>query len=108
MVLSKKDNFRIIVEPKRLGDYGFFRTSDTHLRSQEQVEKDYISRCKEIIEDITRHVDNVNDAYLEYDIIYTCSHCGWGLNKDEINNPQCCKAAIDEVNDKSIKLCMNL
>jgi hypothetical protein len=92
----KKSNFRVIVEPKRLGDYGAVRTSDNFLRKPEQIEKDYQRRCDEIAEEIKRHVDNVGSVEVECDAEDICSHCGQEWEADGIGCPTCCEKAEQE------------
>lgn len=102
MKIIKKTNFRVVVEPRRLGDYGALRTSDTAFgRTEEQVEKDYKRRCEEIAEQITRHVDNVSSVDVDYDTDAYCSHCGYGWEVDpETKEPVCCNTAIEEFNEQ--------
>lgn len=99
----KKSNFRVIIEPRRLGDYGSVRTSDSFMRNESQIEKDYQRRCDEMVDQIKRHVDNVDNAYVDWDAEITCSHCG----SDWIGagGPNCCEEAIAEYNQskESIK-----
>lgn len=92
----KKSNFRIIVEPKRLGDYGSIRTSDSFLRKPEQIEKDYQRRCDDMVDQIKRHVDEVGDAYVDFDTESVCGHCGREWEIDETGEPVCCEDAIAE------------
>ena len=55
MKTTIKSNFRIVIEPRRLGDYGFVRVSDDFTgRDSKQIEKAYQERCEEIIEQIER------------------------------------------------------
>jgi hypothetical protein len=92
----KKSNFRVVVEPKRLGDYGSVRTSDSFLRKPDQIEKDYQRRCDEIAEQIKRHVDNVDRVEVEYDEEFTCSHCNQEWEADGSGCPTCCEKAEQE------------
>jgi Mg-chelatase subunit ChlI len=85
-----------VVEPRRLGDYGSVRTSDSFLRKPDQIEKDYQRRCDEIAEQIKRHVDNVDSVEVEYDEEFTCSHCGQEWQVDGIGCPICCDKAEQE------------
>lgn len=105
MKLTRKSNFRIVVEPRRLGDYGFIKTSDSAFgRTEEDIEKEYLQRCREIEDDIKRHVDNVDYIGIEYDTHEECSHCGlgWELSEDEndpdfpVGCPVCCDTAAAE------------
>lgn len=94
--IFKKSNFRVLVEPKRLGNYGSVRTSDNFLRTEQQVEKDYQRRCDEIVEQIKRHVDDVDSANVEYDSDPVCSLCGSPWEQDENGMPLCCEKAEKE------------
>lgn len=88
-------NHRVIIEPRRLGDYGWMRTSDRFGGiPQEQVEKEYQERCEEIADQARRHCDNVARAYVETDKEENCPHCGhaWMPDKDGLN--QCCNTEI--------------
>ena len=96
--ITKKSNFRVVVEPKRLGDYGSIRTSDSFLRKPEQIEKDYQRRCEDMVDQIKRHVDEVGDAYVDFDSESVCSHCGRDWEVDNNGEPVCCNEAVDEYN----------
>jgi len=95
MKLTIKSNPRIIVEPKtRL--FGIVLSDETQKRD-----------LKEMQEQIRRHVDNVQDVRVEYDIDEVCSHCNlsWEVSEDNTDpnfpkgTPVCCQAAIDEYNN---------
>lgn len=104
-VLGPKTNFRVVVEPRGLGDFGFIKTSDAFAygrgpEAQARIEREYEGRCKEIASEIKRHVDNVGYAGVEFDQEKVCEHCGsiWTeasqvynggcCSKDEENNPE--------------------
>lgn len=97
--IIRKSNFRVIVDPKSLGDFGSIRVSDNFWgKTPEQIEKDYLQRCKEIKDQIMRHVDDVHSVDIEYDTEEICSHCGYAWEIDpEDNLPLCCSKAIEEV-----------
>ncbi len=88
--LERKSNFRVIVEPKRLGDFGSIRVSDSFFRNEAQIEKDYIRRCNEIVEQIKRHVDEVDSVQVEYDVDTVCGYCGREWEVEE-GLPTCCQ-----------------
>lgn len=97
MKIIKKSNFRVVVEPRRLGDFGSVRISDNFFgKTEAQVEKEYQSRCNDIEEQIKRHVDNVGSVQVEYDTDEVCSHCGSPWEQDETGMPQCCVKAEKE------------
>lgn len=104
MKITTKTNFRVIVEPRRLGDFGSVRVPDNFGGlSPARIEKDYQSRCEEIVADIRRHVDNVDGCSIECDTEEVCSHCG--LQWEELPEaddygpkgaPLCCSRAAEE------------
>lgn len=107
-----KSNFRVVVSPRRLGDYGSIRVSDSFFgRDPKQIEKDYLSRCEEIVSQINRHVDEVGYVEIESDEQETCSFCGheWSVSEDDKDpdwpkgTPFCCQRAIDEFNENKNK-----
>jgi len=93
-----RENFRIIVEPRSLGDYGYVRTSDRlFYPDEEKRAKEYRNRCEDIEEQIKRHVDNVEYVRIECDEKVVCTYCGWGWEIDlETGQPSCCEEAIAE------------
>lgn len=109
MKIIKKSNFRVVIEPRRLGDYGYARVSDSFTgRSEEQIAKDYQERCEQIIDEIKRHVDNVGWTGVEFDSEEICSHCrhSWDVSDDDSDpeypkgTPLCCEKAIQEFKSK--------
>lgn len=94
--IIKKSNFKVVVEPKRLGDYGSIRVSDSFFRREDQIEKDYERRCMGMVDQIKRHVDEVDNAYVDYDTEEVCSHCGYEWDENEDGEPLCCDNAIAE------------
>ena len=97
MKVSHRSNFRIIVTPKRLGDFGAIRVSDNFFgQSEERIEKDYMRRCDDIADQIKRHVDEVDSVEVNYDVEHTCSHCKYEWEVDENGTPICCDEAIAE------------
>lgn len=81
-----RDNYRIIVEP-HLG---------YQLDSGDKNHNYNVSICEDIIEQIERHVDDVDYLTAEWDEQSHCTLCG---NEWEEKNgvPTCCKEAVDEV-----------
>lgn len=88
--LKKEINYKIIVEPRRLGDrllYG----------DQEEILKAYKERCDEILADIRRHVNNVGTAYIEIETEEICEYCGYPWTEDsEEFNGGCCEKDLEE------------
>lgn len=73
---------RIIVEPN------FFLVSDNRKAR----------KCQDLIDDIKRHVDDVDVIYHEVLEEATCSLCG-GMWETEDGEPQCCTKAQQEYAD---------
>lgn len=96
-VAGNKDNFRVVVEPRSMTDFGglstsrgFFYASDAE--GQRRWERDMHDRCAEIVSDIKRHVDNVSYAWVEFDQEHVCSHCGSNWTEDSNSyNGGCCE-----------------
>jgi protein-arginine kinase activator protein McsA len=94
MKKTYRENYRVVVEPRGLGDFGSVRMSDSFIeRDQEKLQKRYKARCESIVEDIKRHVDDVSHAYVESDEAAVCSHCGstWTEKTNQYNGG-CCDA----------------
>jgi hypothetical protein len=112
MKITRKENFRVVIYPKSLGDYGGIKLPDSHFRNNEQIQKDYETRCKEIAEQAKRHVDNIHSVDVEYDTVTKCSHCNlnWEVSEDDFDSdfpkgtPVCCNKAIEE-HKKQNKIC---
>jgi len=97
MKIIRKTNFRLLVEPKSLGDYGSIRVSDTFFnKNAESIERQYMSRCKEIADQIKRHVDDVRSVDIDYDTEAVCSHCGYSWEVEEDGTPLCCNEAVKQ------------
>lgn len=95
--IIEKSNYRVIIEPKGLGDYGSIRVSDSMFhKTQQDKEKAYECRCKEIIEQVKRHVDEVGYVHIDYDAEEKCSHCGYTWEVSEDGVPLCCDEAVKE------------
>ena len=98
-----RDDFRVVITPRRLGDFGFMRMSDHSFSSD--IEGDYQRRCEEIAEQIRQDVANVDDVRVTWaEGEAVCSHCGlgWEVSDDEeayeapVGMPVCCDKAADE------------
>lgn len=96
--LGTKTNFRVVIEPRRLGDMGFVRTSDDFLYGRgkdaaARIAKEYEDRCNNIVADVKRHADNVGAAYVEFDQPPICEHCGadWTEESSTYNGGCCSK-----------------
>ncbi|MDP5310409.1 hypothetical protein [Streptomyces poriferorum] len=110
MKQTNRDDFRVVITPRRLGDFGWMSMSDRMASSD--PERDIRERCEEIAAEVKRHVDNVGSVEVLFTETHTCSHCGYVwevLTADEAANPAncqdehsvegepvCCDAAIAE------------
>lgn len=93
-----KDNFRVVVEPRRMGDFGGMSIGDGLLYAntptdQARRERDMQDRCDEIVTSIKRHADGVAHIHIECDQEHVCSHCGasWTEASSDYNGG-CCEA----------------
>ena len=84
MKIIKKINFRIVIEP-----------ATYHVQDEKYIE----STCKQIVDNVKRHVDDVSSVGYKFDTEVTCSFCGlyWETDK-ETGEPVCCTKAINEFN----------
>lgn len=92
--LSQPTNFRVVVEPRSLGNLGIIRTSDSFLYpTAEGRAKAYEERCQDIAEQIKRHVDEVGYITIESDREAVCEHCGadWTEESADYNGGCCSK-----------------
>ncbi len=89
---STHENFRVVVEPRSLGDWGWVRTSDSlFTKNEEDRQRQYRERCEEIVADIKRHVDSVGSVYVDHDTVHKCEHCGWAWTEESATyNGGCC------------------
>jgi len=102
--LTNKTNIRVEVEPRSLGDYGWARISG----GRERTEKQAISDCEDIAEQIRRHVDGLpsygdRGVCVVWDVEEVCEHCGsvWSEG-DSPHNGGCCAKdceAFDAANE---------
>lgn len=102
-----RDNFRVVIEPRSLGNYGFVSISDSMAcgGDPDRIEKEYMQRCREIEDGIRRHVDDVGYVSIEFDETEVCSHCGgemdlWPDDQPDDDflpgEPCCCRKASEE------------
>lgn len=92
--LGPKDNFRVVLTPRGLGDFGGFSISNVHGHGKDadaRREREYQERCEEMVRDAKRHVDNLQYAEVEFDQEPVCSYCGsrW-TEKSTTYNGGCC------------------
>lgn len=89
-----QSNYRVIVEPRRLGSFGSISVPDSFVcTGEENRSRQYRERCESIVQDVKRHVDEVGNVYLESDESQVCSHCGaeWTEPGQDYNGG-CCAA----------------
>lgn len=100
MKVERKTNFRVVITPRSLGDYGYVRVSDSFLNdTPEEIEQKYRKRCEQIVEDIRKHVDCVGFVEIQHDTDAVCSFCNTDWNQACCDGvPNCCQEAIDEHN----------
>lgn len=97
-----KSNFRVIIEPRNLGNFGSIRCSPSLIygrgpEAEKRMAEELQSRCEEIVSQVKRHVDEVGWVGIECDEEQQCPFCGynWESACDENGEPGCCRAAID-------------
>ena len=77
-------NYRVVITPRRIGDFGFVRVSDSFVeKDSERVHKRYINICEGIVQEVNRHVDGVEDVEVCHDILETCEYCYYEWNATE-------------------------
>jgi len=105
MKITKQFNWRVVVEPRGLGNFGIASISDYAIEpDEEKREARYKAMCEDIMEQIKRHIDDVGNVYLDCDTEEVCSYCRrtWEVNEDpndpdaELGQPLCCHKAIEE------------
>ena len=96
--LARKTDFRVVVYPRGLGDFGLVSTSDRFVfghgpDADAKIEQEYQARCEEIAADILRHVNSVGGIEIEFDQEPVCEHCGsrWTEDSDTYNGGCCSK-----------------
>jgi len=58
--------YRVVVEPKSLGDFKVAKVPDTVVcEDEEERKRRYYEICEEIVEQIKRHIDNIGEVYIE-------------------------------------------
>jgi len=98
--MGKKRNIismRVIVEPRRLGDYGYASMSDSLVEpDHEKAIAMYRDRCNDIVSEIKRHVNETGNVYIDEEAEMVCEHCGAQWTEDtNIHNGGCCDVDCD-------------
>lgn len=90
---QKRYGFRVVVEPRRPGDFGF-----AHIGGMTQSEREWESACKAIAEQIRHHVDGLPSEHgrgvsIEWETSSVCEYCGsdWTEESTEYNGGCCAK-----------------
>lgn len=94
-IRSHAENFRVVVEPRGLGDYGWASMGDRLITggNKAAAERMYRERCEEIASAIKRHVDDVRFVEIECDEVFVCEHCGYDwTERSDAYNGGCCEA----------------
>ena len=79
------ENYRVVITPRRIGDFGFVRVSDSFVETDsERVHKRYMDICEGIVQDVNRHVDGVDDVRVDHDVCEICEFCyhEWNATED--------------------------
>jgi len=112
--LGMKDNFRVVIIPRRLGDFGGISMSDSFFykqtpEDQKRYERDQEDRANEIAAQAKRHCDEVSRVDVEYDQAEVCEHCGyrWGEERSDYNGG-CCEKDQEAEDARLIQLTENL
>lgn len=107
--LSDKQDFRVVVRPRRMGDYGCIKISESACRgfdadSIRHWERSMRRRCEEIVDDIKRHADGVGSVDIDFDQYDICEHCkeAWTADSGECNG--CCDKEISEWEQRTGKV----
>jgi hypothetical protein len=100
---GEKFNFRVVIEPRSLGDFGSIRVSASFFYGNTDSERkrwgrDMQDRCDEIAKDVKRHVDQVGSVSVDFDQEYVCEYCGaeWTEGKNSYNGGCCDKDCEEE------------
>lgn len=91
--------YYIKIEPKKLGNFGIANVPDRYV--SDNIMKDYYERCKDIVEQIKRHVDDIGWVGVMNESEEVCEFCGstW-TEGNSVHNGGCC--------DKDIEIMYNL
>jgi hypothetical protein len=85
-IIGNPNDWEIVVEPKRAGDYGF--ASISSIRYSHDEAEDLQSEMRA---DIERHIDRVRYTSVKYNSYY-CDDCGaYGDNKAEAEEACTCE-----------------
>jgi hypothetical protein len=105
--VTRKNNIRVVVEARRLGDWGF--ASMSGVGTPESREKHLLTECERIVREVNRHVEGISTAAVVCDLVTVCEFCenDWAdscINETDstaeypVGLPVCCVLAQDEWN----------
>ncbi len=93
MKITMRDNYRVVIRPAESSRRPVGRTNE----EEEHYHKHIAAECKQILDDVIRHVDNVETVDIEWDSTDRCNFCERIWEADErLREPFCCDAAIEE------------
>ena len=91
-----KENFRVVITPRGIGDFGSIRVSDSFFygdgeKERQRFERDMQERCDDIADAVRRHVDNARYVEVKFVQEDVCEHCGAPWTEDSATyNGGCC------------------
>lgn len=106
MKKTRRSGFRVEVEPRSPGDFGYVRTNAFN---DSMREKDWESACEDIAEQIRRHVNGLpsygkRGVSVAWDVEAFCEHCGSVWTEDDPNYNGGCCAKDEEVGETQHRL----
>lgn len=84
---SNKTGVFVRVDPGLWSQLGSGKNDEINARFEKRAQ----SQCQDIMDEIRRHVDNVESVHMEWETEDVCSHCGdYWLEKSDQYNGGCC------------------
>lgn len=90
----KNENYRVMIEPRCLGDLGSVILGDHYMcKDEADRQRQYRERCEQIANEVMRHVADVGSVCVDCDRVAVCEHCGspWTEDDDQYNGGCCAK-----------------
>ena len=90
--VTSYENYRVVIYPRSLGDFGSVSMSDFSVTTDEaDRQAQYRERCHQIATDVGRHISNVGIVSVEFDTMAVCTYCGaaWTEASDQYNGGCC-------------------
>lgn len=99
MKKTVRNNFRVEVTPRRLGDFGLLMTNAFGNHTEREEE----SACEAIADEIKRHVDGLptsrdRGVQIIWDSENVCEFCGSQWTEDGDYNGGCCTKDVEAEN----------